>query len=95
MLYEVTNFPDHGFSVGSYITRIYISDKEVTFNGLTLNSKISDIISKYSSLGFKSVETDDTNRYVFQKDGIYIIIAKDLSYIHFGASVTNVSNIIS
>ena len=33
---------------------------------------------------------DGTN----QKDGIYIIIAKDLSYIHFGASVTNVSNIV-
>ena len=94
ILYEVTNFPDHGFSIGSYITYIKITDRGAIFNGLTLNSKISDIISKYSSLGFNAVETDDTNRYVYQKDGIYIIIAKDLSYIHFGASVTNVTNIV-
>lgn len=93
VLYEVTNFPDHGFSVGSYITHITITDKDASFNGLTLNSNINDIINKYSSLGFNLSE-DSENRYVYQKDGIYIIIAKDLSYIHFGASVTNVSNIV-
>lgn len=93
VLYEVTNFPDHGFSVGSYITHITITDKDASFNGLTLNSNINDIINKYSSLGF-NLSDDSENRYVYQKDGIYIIIAKDLSYIHFGASVTNVSNIV-
>ena len=93
VLYEVTNFPDHGFSVGSYITHITITDKDASFNGLTLNSNINDIINKYSALGF-NLSDDSENRYVYQKDGIYIIIAKDLSYIHFGASVTNVSNII-
>lgn len=93
VLYEVTNFPDHGFSVGSYITHITITDKDASFNGLTLNSNINDIINKYSSLGF-SLSDNSENRYVYQKDGIYIIIAKDLSYIHFGASVTNVSNIV-
>lgn len=93
VLYEVTNFPDHGFSVGSYITHITITDKDASFNGLTLNSNINDIINKYSALGF-NLSDDSENRYVYQKDGIYIIIAKDLSYIHFGASVTNVSNIV-
>jgi len=93
VLYEVTNFPDHGFSVGSFITHITITDKDAIFNGLTLNSNINDIINKYSALGF-NLSDDSENRYVYQKDGIYIIIAKDLSYIHFGASVTNVSNIV-
>ena len=47
--YEMSSYPDFSFSKGNYVTQIYISDKEVEFNGITLNNSFNEICDLYKS----------------------------------------------
>lgn len=87
--YEMSSYPDFSFSKGNYVTQIYISDKEVEFNGITLNNSFNEICNLYKSLGFKLI-SQDLEWNLYQKDDIKIKIATDCSYIDFSVQVSNI-----
>lgn len=95
MHYSVCSYPDYGFSSGQYITRVYISDKNVTFNGLTLNSTYQEIVDMYKSLGFYYNLENPVYVELTDKTGdIIICISKANSFIDFSIKITNVLRVV-
>lgn len=87
--YYVSTYPDKGCFKGEYILNIIIYDKDIIFNGKTLNDSFEEIEKVYLDLGFiKSVDNNMFARYI--KDGIVIEIDKELYYISFDAINTTV-----
>lgn len=95
MHYSVFSYPDYGFSAGQYITRVYISDKNVTFNGLTLNDSYQEIVDKYKSLGFYyNLENPVYVELTNNTGDIIITISKTNSFIDFSVKITNVLRVV-
>lgn len=94
MNYDVTNYPDYSFSNGKYITRIYISDENVTFNGLTLNNSFDEIIDCYVKIGFTiNDENDSTLKLIDNKGQVIILVSKTCDFIDFSVKITNLLQI--
>lgn len=101
VFYESYAFPDCSFTTNRCITHVFISDKEFSFNDLTLNDSINAIIKKYQELGFtlKSTKNDELNNkiiYTLFKDGINITITemdRKAKSIDFAVLQTNIYNI--
>jgi len=94
--YHVTSYPDCYFSMGEMITTVEITDKNYTFNGMTLNDNKDLVISYYENLGYACVSSND--KYIILSNGfisIRLVIEDDvLSSIRFSAVVTNILNIV-
>ena len=94
--YHVTSYPDCYFSMGEMITTVEITDKNYTFNGMTLNDNKDLVISYYENLGYACVSSND--KYIILSNGfisIRLVIEDDvLSSIIFSAVVTNILNIV-
>lgn len=101
VFYESYAFPDCSFTINRCITHIFISDKEFSFNGLTLNNSVNTIIKKYQELGFtiKNTSNDEINNkfvYTLFKDGINITITevdRKAKSIDFAVLQTNIYKI--
>ena len=95
MHYSVCSYPDYGFSAGQYVTRVYISDKNVRFNDLTLNDSYQEIVDKYKSLGFYYNLENPVYVELTDKTGdIIICISKMNSFIDFSIKITNVLRVV-
>ena len=102
VFYESYAFPDCSFTINRCITHIFISDKEFSFNGLTLNNSVNTIIKKYQELGFtiKNTSNDEINNkfvYTLFKDGINITITevdRKAKSIDFAVLQTNIYKIV-
>lgn len=95
MHYSVCAYPDYGISGGQYVTRVYISDKNVTFNGLTLNNSYQEIVDKYKSLGFYyNLENPVYIELTDNTGDIIICISKTNSFIDFSVKITNVLRVV-
>lgn len=102
VFFEVTSFPDCFISQGTFITGLYISAKDITFNGLSLgNTTIQYINTLFAmELGYSlstSTNLQGEEVYSYYKNGITIqLFTKEdaLLAISFVAMVSNVFNII-
>ena len=98
--FAITSYPDCFISKGNHVTSMDISDKEITFNGLTLNSEVEDIISHFvDTLKYKNTTTQQDNKVIhtFYKYGIIIrlVVVDNIAIsISFDAPSSNVFNIV-
>lgn len=100
--FEVTSFPDCFNSQGTFITALYISAKDVTFNGLSLGNTTLVYINTLFTMELGYSVTTSTNHlgeevHSYYKNGISVnLFTKDdvLLAISFVFSVSNVFNII-
>ena len=98
VFYESYAFPDCSFTTNRCITHVFISDKEFSFNDLTLNDSVNKIIEKYQGLGFTLIDTsndklNDKVVYTLFKDGINITITemdRKVKSIDFAVLQTNI-----
>ena len=85
--YVITNYPDYS-SKAEAVTRLIITDPNVSIYGLNINSSVDDFTSKFDGLGFKIDESG-----FYRRGKIRIRFEKD-SMIGIYAEVTNKDNII-
>lgn len=101
VFYESYAFPDCSFTTNQSITHVFISDKEFSFNDLTLNDSVNKIIEKYQGLGFTLIDTsndklNDKVVYTLFKDGINITITemdRKAKSIDFAVLQTNIHKV--
>lgn len=76
VIYTVTKYPDYT-SRNSHITRILITDPNVTVYGLTINSSNEDIKSTMENNGFRTKEIGNMGNVEWVKGKFSIRFSKD------------------
>jgi hypothetical protein len=71
VIYTITNYPDY-MSRNKHVTRITITDPNVTVYGLSMNSSNEDIEATMKSNGFKAVEIGDRGYVEWVKGKFHI-----------------------
>ena len=90
VIYTVTSFPDYS-DKEQHVTRIYITDPEVEFYGITVNSSFEDFENKIKAQGFE-ITTSNEHHRTAEKGKYSISITKE--WIRIRVKVENKEGII-
>lgn len=85
VIYTVTSFPDYS-NREQHITHIYITDPNIEFYGISLNSTFEDFDYYIEKQGFEITHSKE-NSHTAEKDSFWITFSKE--YISIGYRVTN------
>ena len=80
VLYTVTSYPDYS-AKEQHITRIYITDPDIEFYGISLHSSFEDFEHLLTEQGFSITGSSENHRTV-EKDKFSITITKEWIRIH-------------
>ena len=75
VLYTVSAYPDYSDG-GRYITEILITDPNVTFGGISLNSTFEEFETLIEQMGFEITETYENSRTA-RRDKYWVSFSKD------------------
>lgn len=75
VIYTVTSFPDYS-DKEQHVTRIYITDPEIEFYGITVNSSFEDFENKIKAQGFE-ITTSNEHHRTAEKGKYSISITKE------------------
>ena len=90
VVYTVTSYPDYS-NKEQHITQIYITDPEIEFYGITLNSSFEDFEYCIQNQGFEITHSDE-NSCTAQKDKYSVTITKE--WIRIRVDVENKNGIV-
>lgn len=90
VLYTITKYPDYS-DKEQCVTHIFITDPEIEFYGITLNSSFAEFEQKVKTRGFKITQSDEACR-VAVNGGFSITFTKES--ISINAAITNKHGLI-